>query len=160
MEKVYMTQDGYEKKLEEFKQLTVKLRDVSKRKITSAYDGSGDTWHDNFSYEQLDLIEDGMIVRLEKMQELLSNVVIIDKEELDESVVNIGDRILIEIIYEDGEREKLNVLLDDTSDEDYAVSLDSPLGRGLYKAELGKEYFYTVGEINNKFIVKKITKKQ
>ncbi len=58
-----MTKAGYNKKLEEFNKIKEKLKETSKNKITAAYDGSGDTWHDNFTYEQLDLQEEGLIDR-------------------------------------------------------------------------------------------------
>lgn len=154
-----MTQAGYDKKLEEFEKIKEKLKETSKNKITAAYDGSGDGWHDNFTYEQLDLQEEGLIERLRGYQEFLERVVIIEKDELNENQVNIGDQVLIQIVYEDGDREELMVLLDDASLDEHAVSLASPLGKVLYKGEIGQEYYYEVRDIKNKVIIKDIVSK-
>ena len=155
MEKVYMTKEGFDRKMEEFNRVKKLLKETSKNKVESAYDGSGDTWHDNFTYEQLDSQEYGLFTRLERLQEEIENIVIIDKEELDDNLVNIGDKVLLEIIYADGECEELVVTLDDSSDDEMAVSLSSPLGKVLYKALVGGKYEYYINEMVNKFIVKR-----
>ncbi len=69
MGRLIMTQEGYDKKLKEFNRIKQKLKQTSRNKIEAAYDGSGDTWHDNFTYEQLDLQEEGLLSRLENMQD-------------------------------------------------------------------------------------------
>lgn len=154
-----MTKAGYNKKLEEFNKIKEKLKETSKNKITAAYDGSGDTWHDNFTYEQLDLQEEGLIDRLKGYQEFLANVVIVQKEKLADNQINIGDKVLIQIIYEDEDSEELTVLLDDASNDEHAVSLASPLGKVLYKAKIGETHYYEVENIKNKVIIKDIISK-
>lgn len=155
MGKLQMTQEGYNKKMEEFNRIKQKLKQTSRNKIESAYDGSGDTWHDNFTYEQLDLQEEGLLARLENMQEELSNTIIIKRENFGKDLVNIGDKVLVIINYFNGDSEELILTLDDGSCEENAVTLNSPLGKVLYKAEIGKEYEYTVNNQTNKVLVKK-----
>ena len=154
MDKIYMTKEGYAKKLKEFEETKKLLKETSKNKIEAAYDGSGDTWHDNFTYEQLDLQETGLISRLESMQELLSNVELVEKKALDDNVVNLGDRIAIEICYEDGECEELNVVLDESTEDENAVTLSSPLGKVLYMSKIGDKCTYSVNGSTNTVIIK------
>lgn len=156
---IYMTKAGYEKKMAEFNQVKALLKETSKNKIMAAYDGSGDTWHDNFTYEQLDLQEEGLIERLNGYQEILSNVVIIEKEDLEKNMVNIGDKVLVQIIYDDGESENLELILDDASHDEHAVTLSSPLGKVLYKAKINESYDYEVGNVKNKVVIQKIIEK-
>lgn len=155
MGRLIMTQEGYDKKLKEFNRIKQKLKQTSRNKIEAAYDGSGDTWHDNFTYEQLDLQEEGLLSRLENMQDELNNTVIIKRENLNNNLINIGDKVLVTIMYFDGDSEELLLILDDGSSEKNAVTLNSPLGKILYKAEIGKEYEYNVNDELNRVIIKK-----
>ncbi len=154
MDKIYMTKEGYDKKIKEFEETKRLLKETSKNKIEAAYDGSGDTWHDNFTYEQLDLQETGLLSRLESMQELLSNVEIVEKKSLENNVVNLGDRIAIEIYYEDGECEALDVILDESTEDENAVTLSSPLGKVLYMSKIGDKRTYLVNGSTNTVIIK------
>lgn len=158
MVKVKMTQAGYNRKMEQFNKLKDSLKEISKKKVESAYDGSGDTWHDNFSFEQYSIQEESLITRIKIMSEELDNVEILKREELDSDIINLGDKVLIEITYSDGDKEQLSIVLDGDVDEENSVSLDSPLGMVLYKARVNEEYSYVVNGCTNTFIVLKKVK--
>ena len=154
-DKKKVTQVEYDKKLKKFEHLKTKLSSISKAKIASAYSDPGNTWHDNFAYEQLDLQEDGLLTQLENLQKDIQNSQVIVRGNVSPGRVDIYDKIKMLFTYDDGEQESL-VLTLGNDDGENSISLSSPLGSLIYNKKYGEvvEYF-----VNNKKVQVKIIKK-
>ena len=71
MAKLIMTQEGYDKKMEEFNRLKQKLKQTSRNKIEAAYDGSGDTWPE-YNYIAIDVFTCGNSIDPVKTCEIIA----------------------------------------------------------------------------------------
>ena len=81
---------------------------------------------------------------------------IVDDKYKKENLVNIGDKVSINIKYSDDDIETEVITLTgnyipNTTNEKKEISLNSPLGKALFKAEIGTTKSYFVG--NSEIIV-------
>lgn len=150
-----VTQVEYDNKMKKFNILKKQLSTISRAKIDSAYSDPGNTWHDNFAYEQLDLQEDGLFNQLENLKSDIENCEIVIKGMVPVDNVDIYDKIKLIFTYEDGEQEQLILTLGDANDEN-SITLASPLGQSIYNQKYGTIVKYLV---NNKPIQVEILKK-
>lgn len=150
-----VTQLEYDNKMKKFENLKKKLSSVSKAKIDSAYSDPGNTWHDNFAYEQLDLQEDGLLTQLENLSKDIEESEIVVCGAVSPGKVDIYDKIRLLFIYDDGEQEDL-VLTLGNDDGDNSITLASPLGKSIYNQKYGEivEYFVNGKKIQVKIIEK------
>jgi len=148
MGKVYLDQKGfenYQKEIEKIRaQIQKNAQDMSEFASDDAY---GDTWHDNFAYEEAMKKENALFYELQQKLEGLSNIEIIETN-TNENQVDIGD--VIEIIFDgEEESEKYQLTGDSTSslhEELPMITLNSPLGKALYQKQIGDTFSYEVDE--------------
>ena len=144
MEKIYLDKEGYENYLKEIEQIREKLKNNSKDiSLYMSDDAYGDSWHDNFAYEQAMIKENTLRHELEKKLKGLENIEII-KENKNGNEVCLNSVVDILI---DGEIETY-ILSGDTSsnniNEIVAITINSPLGKSIYKKKKGDSFTYQV----------------
>lgn len=162
MEEILVDENGYQQYLDEVE----KLKRLSVNNLTAgseAYtDAIGDGWHDNFAFEQA-IIEDRNIST--KINNLLLKkpfIKVITLQNLEKELINIGDILVLEIKYaeDDIERVKIkltgnyspNINLENNIQE---ITLNSPLGRAIYKKSINDENINYVAQ-NKKIKIKVI----
>ena len=145
-EQVLMTRIEYDTMLEKYNKLKETLSDISTSKIKAAYNDPGNTWHDNFAYEQLDLQEDGMLNRINDMMNKLNFAKIIEPKEEKDNSIDIYDNVKLLFTYSDGETEETILSLGKNIDEENNITLNSPLGKAIYGKQIGEEVSYKVND--------------
>lgn len=150
MEEILVDKNGYKQFFEELKRLEELSRSNSALGSEVYKDAVGDGWHDNFAFEE-SMRESRAIAK--KIDDLLSKqqyLKIIDDNDKKENLVNIGDKVSINIKYSDDDIENEIITLTgnyipNTTDEIIEISLNSPLGKALFKAKVGAKTSYFVG---------------
>jgi len=160
MDEILVNEEG----LKQFYDKLDSLKDLSlsnANTLSKSYnDYVGDGWHDNPEYEEAmrrNRMIDGEIYRMLKQEKKLK--CINDVKCYD--CVNIDDIIVLEFIYSDGYKEIDNIKLTgkfvpNTDLEIKEITLNSPIGRTIYKKKIGETCSYQVG--NNNINIKIIEK--
>lgn len=96
-------------------------------------------------------IKDELLVRIEDKQNTLTLVKLIEKGN-NENILDLGDTATIELDFGDDDKEtcliKLVSVESYTENDLECVSINSPLGRALYRKNIGEKTYYMVN--NNK----------
>jgi transcription elongation factor GreA len=92
---VYLTSSGKKILMEELKKLYSSLEELTAEK-NDAYNNSGDTWHDNPTFNELEQKEGRMMLKIQEKQKLLYNAVTIDTEQRNIERVAIGSIVVVE----------------------------------------------------------------
>ena len=108
----------------------------------------GDGWHDNPIYEEAmrkNRMIDESINKMLQQEKLLKIV----SDKYNDKCVNINDIVEVEFIYSDDDKEieKLKLtgkFIPDTDLEIKEVTLNSPVGKAIYKKKIGECSAYTV----------------
>lgn len=150
-----MTKMEYNYKLKKYQELRKSLKETSNAKIAAAYAEPGNTWHDNFDYEQLDLQEDSLFSRLEELANIINNATIIEQRKPKDKNVDIYDVLKLLFIYDKDDQEELILSLG-KGYSDNNITLSSPLGKAIYNKPYGSHIKYSV---NGKKITVKIIEK-
>lgn len=145
--KTIMTQIEYDCQLKRYNELKKTLSDISKSKIKAAYNDPGNTWHDNFAYEQLDLQEDGLLNRINELMTIINNAKIIKPRGKNDGKVDIYDDLRLLFIYADDDSEEVILSLGKELG-DNSITLNSPLGQAVYNKEYGTTIDYKVNDNN------------
>lgn len=147
MEKMYLDENGYQEYLKEIDKIREKLKqnssDISEFMSDDAY---GDGWHDNFAYEQA-MVKENMLRReLENKLKGLDNIVIIkNKNNSNKSKVELG--MIVDIEFADNSIETYLItgaLSSDIFEKIPAITINSPLGKAIYKKEKNTLFTYQV----------------
>ena len=151
--KIYLSQEGYNKILKEIDELKEELKKNNSGR-REAFDASaGDGW-DSPEFEEIERNEIRIMGEIKRKYEQLEMVEIVEKDENSE-LIDIDDILKIDMIYSPDDIEELIVKLVGGSAElsmDYQeVSINSPLGKAIYKKKIGEKYSYMVN--NNQFDV-------
>ena len=132
------------------------LRELGKYKSQAAAN-EGDTWHDNFAFEQTEIRERGLIRQINELQEHINTAEIIQGEKVKSSdIVGVGSHVTVSLKFSQEEVEELSFFLTgsfgDASSE--YVSINSPIGECIIGKKVGFEGRYTVNghEINVKIL--------
>ena len=149
--KILLDEAGYKQFLDELEKLKSKSITIATKGNESYKDAVGDSWHDNFDFEQSMRESRTITNRIEKMQEDSNKIKIIRKENIGKDKVNIGDIVKIEIIYDEFDKEEEIIKLTgnyipDTSEEIKEITLNSPLGKAIYKNKIGSICNYKVND--------------
>ena len=144
MDKIYLDKEGYDNYLKELDEIREKIRknssDISEFMSDDAY---GDSWHDNFAYEQAIKKESALLYELNEKKKGLSKIEIIEKRK-NSNQVEIGS--IVSIMIEE-EIEKYQLLGNTNSNFNLdipIITLNSPLGKALYHKEKGDKFSYSV----------------
>lgn len=160
-EKIYLNQEGKLQFDEVLQDLRQSLEINAKEGSESFRDVIGDGWHDNFDFEQSMGREREIQNKIQKMLADKSNILEVKPHNLGKDYVNINDFLEIKLTYENGFSETINVKLTGLYlppvDEDYQhITLNSPLGKSLFKKRIPSTFEYNVNSnLISGIIVKK-----
>lgn len=151
-----LTKEGLEQLKRRAREAEEKLTKLLSQKQEIAVT-QGDYWHDNPSFNQLEMQERALRREIREIRDRLARAVIVEEE-------NQGDEIrigsFVEIIFEDGRRMELTIVDPETSDpRKRLISYASPLGKALLGARTGDTRRYSVGENEFRIEVIRIGKK-
>lgn len=160
MKEILVNIEGYNQFFDEFEKLNNSLTSNAAHGSEVYADAVGDGWHDNFAYEDA--------MRKEKMIQSKINEMILQKDKLklvedgdyDENAVCINDIIAVSIIYDDDDSELEIIKLTGKylpNEQKNEVTLNSPIGKALYRKKVGSTNSY---KVNNKelkvYIIRKV----
>lgn len=156
MKEILVSKDGYEKFFIELEKLKDSIT-LNALISTDAYSSAvGDGLHDNFAYDEAMRQERFIVSKINDVINDMPFLKIID-EIYDNNKVNINDTVEVLIKYadDDEERETLkltgNYFLCSDNKSIKEISLNSPIGKAIYKQDIGTIVSYIVG--NNKIEV-------
>ena len=134
--------------LESFKQESV---DVGLKGNEAYSNDPGNTWHDNFDFEVAMQKSRTIAAKIDKMYEEKKNIKIIEYEDLPDNIVNIGDTLKLEIIYSESDFDTETVILTgkyipDMNLEIDEITLNSPIGKAIYKQKIGDVINFTIND--------------
>lgn len=159
MKEIIVDKEGYNQYYKELERLK-NISDNNNVTASEAYkDAIGDGWHDNFAFEDSMRENRAIANKINKMLEEEKYLKVIDDNKKDNNTVNIGDIVTLKIKYnnEDYEEETLKLTGKYIPDINTEISLNSPLGKAIYKQKIGSTISYN---INNSTITVEIIKKQ
>jgi len=81
--------------MEELKELHGNLEKLTEEK-NDAYHNSGDTWHDNPTFNELEQKEGRLMLKIQEKQKLLYDAVVIDTNQRNIEKVAIGSIVVVE----------------------------------------------------------------
>lgn len=151
MEEILVDKNGYDQFNKELDRLEEISRSNSALGSEVYRDAVGDGWHDNFAFEEAMRESRTIAKRIEDLLNKRKYLKIVDDEVKDEKLVNIGDTVCIELKYSEDDIEKEIITLTgnylpNIEDEINEISLNSPLGKALYKSEIGSSTSYFVND--------------
>lgn len=152
MKEILVDQNGYNQFFKELDRLEKLSRSNSEFGSESCENATGDGWHDNFSFEESMRESRTLAKRIDDMLAQQRYLKIIDDTNKDKDLVNIGDTVKIEIKYDENDIEKEIITLTgnyipNINNEINEISLNSPLGKVLYKASIGSSTSYFVNDL-------------
>lgn len=98
MEIKKITEEGKKIMLEDIKKLKKELVKLVENK-TSAYTLTGDTWHDNPYFNQLEREEEALVVKIHNMENFVKDAVVVEKTKNSMVSVEIGSIVKCECSY-------------------------------------------------------------
>lgn len=151
-DQIFLSQEGYEQYCDEIKKLEKKRLDFNCSAGESIKDAIGDGWHDNFAFEEAmreSRLIDSSLVKLLKEK---NNIKIINNDNIANNCIKIGDTVKIAFICLNGEKEIEEFVLTgkytpNEKDNIQEITLNSPLGRAIFKAKIGSIISYEVNKI-------------
>ena len=156
IEPIYMDQNGYNEIIKEIEILKQRLRKNNSGRKEAFNAGAGDGW-DSPEFEEIERNENLILGELQKRYNELSRIVIVEKENNSE-IIDIGDIILANIIYDVDDAEdiifKLVGTLGGNQSQYQEVSINSPLGKAVYKKSIGDTCSYEVNKNMIKVFIK------
>ena len=150
MEEILVDKNGYRQFFEELRKLEELSRSNSTLGSEAYKEAVGDGWHDNFAFEESMRESRAIAKRIDDLLSKQQYLKIIDDNDKKENLVNIGDKVSINIKYSDDDIENEVIVLTgnyipNTTDKINEISLNSPLGKALFKAKIGTSTSYFVG---------------
>lgn len=126
---VYLTKEGYDKILEELRELKVERREEIAERIKTAKE-FGDL-SENAEYDEAKAAQLFNENKIAELEEKIKNVVIISDENLDTGKVEIGSTVYITNVTDQTEQKYTIVGVDEADVLENKISNISPLGKSL-----------------------------
>jgi len=131
---IYMTPEGIEQLKQRMAKEETELASVRKEKAV-AYTQSGDQWHDNPGFNQLEQAELRKLKQIAEMHSRLADAVVVNVEPRDVDHVSIGSIVRYLRVNEDNGESQTGLLeivgFGEGNPQRSTVSYNSPLGMGL-----------------------------
>ncbi len=157
MEEILVNEEGYQQYLEELERVKSELQENASVGGEVLKEAVGDGWHDNFAYDEVMRAERDIVNKIQRMLEKQKYLKVIKETERKENIVNLNDNLEILFIYDENDQEKEKIKLtgkyiplNDEHLEIKEISLNSPLGKAIYKKKIGETVSYTVGKLEIK----------
>lgn len=144
---IYITSQGAIKLQQRINALNERIVEIQQEKAV-AYWGSGDGWHDNPGFNQLEQLEHRTINTMVELKNRLENATLWNAAKNRPQVAQIGSSVtFIQKNLQSGRTNTLTVTLVGFHESDLKkmwISYDSPIGEALYNAGLGQVVQYTI----------------
>lgn len=147
VQQVYITPEGAFNLKQKIDALSKRIAEIQAEKAV-AYWGSGDGWHDNPGFNQLEQLEHRTVNEMVGLKNRLESSMVWDKS------LNTGDRVQIgsRVVYEQcgvetGRVQRMKVELVGYLESDIKkmrIAYDSPMGKSLLDKTLGEEFEITI----------------
>lgn len=146
---ILVDRDGYEQFMNVFEKLKNYMNNIATSGSEAYRDAVGDGWHDNFAYEELMRDEKKVDAQIKKMIDDKKHLKIIDNALKKDELINIGDVLKIEVIYDDTDVEIFEIkltgkYLPDLESNIQEISLNSQMGKALFKKNIYKDISYKI----------------
>lgn len=154
-----LTKTGYEQFLSDLSKKEEELRQLGIYKGKEAVE-HGDVWHDNYSFEQVEIQERALIRTISDMKYKLKDVEIIEESFENSSVVNIGSTVEVQLTFSEDDIETLTVSIsgDYSNKKDSSIiSVNSPLACCIIGKSIGYSGYYEVNSLKIKATILNIT---
>lgn len=137
-ETFYLTQEGYEAKVEKLKELRSELYEEIPEKLKSAKSHEGDI-RENKEFMFLREQQDRVQAEVNRLEDLLDKAEIIDESEIRSDMVSIGTSVILQPAEGDGPETFILVSPAEVSLEKNKISIESPVGKALIGHQQGDE---------------------
>ena len=149
MRKIKLTKESAESLQKEIEKKEMELRELRKYKAYAS-ENEGDTWHDNFAFEQAEIKERSLIKEISDMREQLKIAEIIN---VDSNADKDSVRVIMKYSEDDEEEYEFVLTGGFKVESKYdSVSINAPLGKCVYGKKIGFEGNYSVN--GNKIDIK------
>jgi transcription elongation factor GreA len=149
VEKLIVTQAGFERMQKELERMNVEFRRLS-NELKSAADVSGDV-RENVEYNRLMETQKTLEISINKLNDEIKKAQVLDFSNISTDVVNVGTDVAFEDVAT-GERNHYLILGPwDADFEKKILSYRSPIAHALLGKKVGEEVVVAVGEENRKF---------
>ena len=148
MQEILLDENGYKQFCDEIERLK-EQSDNNAISGSEAYEAAvGDGWHDNFAFEQSMRESRQLAKRIDDLMAKKKSIKIIEDKNIKEDLVNIGDVVKLRIKGENIDEEE-NIKLTGNyipsiNDDIEEITLNSPMGKVLYKAKIGDKVTYSI----------------
>jgi len=157
-DKIYLDQKGYDNLLKNIERLKEDLHknNVGRKEAFDA--GAGDGW-DSPEFEEIERKERLILGELQRCYDELSRATIIERQN-NSDIVDVGDIIKVDMYFsEDDFEEHIFKLVGgaptlDLTSNIQEVSINSPMGKAIYKKEIGANCSYTVNDEQITILIK------
>lgn len=149
MEKILLTKEGYEQFNKILDSLEKKSNDNGINTTEVCISAVGDGWHDNFAFEALIEDERKLSYQINKMNQDKTKIEII-QDYYKENYVNINNIVSLKFIYDNENELEDLILTGNYIPNENEITLNSPLGKAIYKKKIGEIVEYVVSENNIK----------
>ena len=129
-QRLKLTKTGVEELTRELELKQEELRNLGQYKSQAA-ENEGDTWHDNFAFEQTEIKERALNYEISRIQHQIKTAEIIDEDlEGEEGLVKVGSEVRVYMEYSDGDGEEETFILTGGHGKitENKISVNSPLG--------------------------------
>lgn len=129
-QRLKLTKVGVEELNRELELKQEELRNLGQYKSQAA-ENEGDTWHDNFAFEQTEIKERALKYEISRIQHQIKTAEIIDEDsEGNDGIIKVGSEIRVYMEYSDGDDEEDTFILTGGQGKinENKISVNSPLG--------------------------------
>lgn len=145
-QRLKLTKTGVEELTRELELKQEELRNLGQYKSQAA-ENEGDTWHDNFAFEQTEIKERALNYEISRIQHQIKTAEIIDEDlEGEEGLVKLGSKVRVYMEYSDGDGEEDTFILigGQGKSTENKISINSPLGKCVLGKAVNFEGQYNV----------------
>ena len=149
-ESIKMDKEGYAKFLRSIDEIKEKIKKNDMARSDAFNAGAGDGW-DSPEYEEIERMSRVLNAELQDKYEMQRRIVIVEKS-ADDDIVDIGDVISVDI----NDKESIFKLVGGTGDfsaKIKEVSINSPVGKAVYKKKVGEAAAYEVKGKKNILVI-------
>jgi transcription elongation factor GreA len=143
----YFTKQGAQKLASRIEALNNRIKEIQAEKSV-AYWGSGDGWHDNPGFNQLEQLEFRTVNEMTSLRNQLEGGVIWDSTKNNPHRVQIGHRVsILQVNVSNGKRNQLTISIVGHQESVLAklwISYDSPIGSALLQKKVGQTVKYLI----------------
>lgn len=148
MKKYRLTKEGYDSLLKELDDLVKnKRKEIAEiLKESKEFGDLGENPEYDYAKNEQAFIEG----RIEQINEILKNYVIVDKKE-NKGVVDIGSTVIVKDLEENSNKKYRIVSSVESDPEKNKISDESPMGKALLNRKIGEEIIFKIPQKTKKF---------